>query len=462
MTQTPPIRRGSINSGSWSLLKAAKYVGVIIGTAILISILIFIFYPDPFINTFLKPRITKAFTEAFPAYSIQLGGMHYQVWKNRLSCDSIVLKTSDSSFTCSVASFSVSGFRWLTVLLHSDVTPNTLTSSIIEAQTFVLKFCHSQNELRCGMLHVSVPDSEMVMDSIKYYCLLDDEQFFEKSPLRQTRYRFDIPHATVTGLDCLAMLQDNTYNARSVSMRNVFVDILLNKDKPFDETVSHPLMPNEILSSMKQIVAVDSVTIINGGFNYCERFAVRATPGVISFKNLNVLVRGIANHTVEPDTMFLQAKGLFMNSGTMELFAAIPLTSKDLSLRYSGSLTRMDATELNTFIEPSEHQRIKSGTLQSATFHINVDAGNASGTLRVVYKDLSVAILNKNTGSEKGFFDRIASAFGKAFVIRGSNQPDGEGVVKTGEILYTKKTGDFFVEFLWFALRSGIGNIVGF
>ncbi len=102
----------------------------------------------------------------------------------------------------------------------------------------------------------------------------------------------------------------------------------------------------------------------------------------------------------------------------MKLHMAIPLASKDFSLRYSGSLSTMDVTELNSFIEPGEHQRIKSGILQSASFNINVNSGHASGTLRVVYKDVTIAVLNKNTGSEKGIFNRIVSFFGKVFVIR--------------------------------------------
>lgn len=462
MIQLPQIKDESFNWRKLTWLKVAKYVGFFIGIVILICVLIFIFFPDPIINTFFKDRITKSFNDSYPAYSLQLGDMHYNVWKNRLACDSITLKTSDSTFTCSVASLSVSGIGWVKVLLQKDITPNILTSSAIDAQKIVLSFHQPQNELRFGMLHISVPDSLLTADSIKYYSLINDEQFFAKSKFRQTRFRFDIPKIKIMGLDCLALIRGNIYSARSINIYDVFADILVNMDKPYDKNSRNPQMPNEVLSSMKEIVKVDSLKITNGRLKYSERFAVRATPGVITFDKVNVSGSGIANLSTAPDTARIHANGIFMNSGIMKMNMEIPLTSKNFSLRYSGSLSKMDVTRLNAFIEPGEHHRIKSGTIHSAEYKINVNSGYANGTLRVLYKDLTIAILNKETGSEKGIFNRIISFFGKVFVIRGTNMPDEKGSMKIGEIKYTRNPQDYFLQFVWFALRSGVADVVGF
>ncbi len=451
--------------GNWrklSLLKLFKNAIIIIGTVVLICLLIFIFFPDPFINSFFKGRIDKVISEAYPAYSIKLSDLHYNFWKNRLGCDSLMLKTKDSSFSCSVNTFSVSGIGWMKILLQRDSTTNTLANSEIDAQKIIIKFHKSQNELRFGMVHISVPDSEMTADSVRYFSLTGDEHFFKKSQFRQTRFRFDIPHIKIIGVNYFALLKENIYNARSINIQGVFVDILVNMDKPYDMNSPNPQMPNEFLSSMKEIVKVDSLNIINGRLKYCERFAVGAKPGEITFNKMKISIRGIANHTAYPDTAIINGEGLFMNSSIMKLYMAIPLTTKVFSLRYSGSLNTMDVTKLNSFIEAGEHQRIKSGVLQSAAFNINVNSGNASGTLRVVYKDLTIAVLNKETGSEKGIFNRIISLFGKVFVIRRTNMPDEKGLMKIGEINYTRNPMDYFLQYVWFALRGSIADVVGF
>ena len=160
--------------------------------------------------------------------------------------------------------------------------------------------------------------------------------------------------------------------------------------------------------------------------------------------------------------MIIRGEGILMNSTKIKLHMAIPLNSKEFSLQYSGSAGRMEVTELNSFIEPGEHQRIKTGILESASFNINVNSGHASGTLRAEYHDLIIDVINKNTGSDKGFFDKVSSLFSKIFVVRGSNLPDKDGSIKIGEIKYTRNPEDYFFQFIWFAVRNGIADVVGF
>jgi hypothetical protein len=459
--KTSPTKNAFLNRKKLSLWKITKYLGFVFGTLILICLLVFILFTDPLINKFLKVPITNAFTEAYPEYSLQLGEMHYDIWKNRLGSDSIILKRNDSTFTSSAVSFSVSGISWMKILWQRGITLNNLTRTVIDAQNIILSFHKSQEGLKFGMLHISVPNSELTADSIKYFPLINDEQFFAKSKFKQTRFRFDIPQINISGLDYLALLKGNTYKARSINVKDVSADILVNMDSPDDSNSTNPLMPNEALLSMKEIVKVDSLKIINGQLKYCEKFTVGGTPGVITFNKVNVSISGIANHSDNPDTSIIHANGIFMDSGTMKLFVEIPLNSKDFNLRYSGSLDTMDVTKLNTFIEPAEHQRIKSGTIHSAEYKINVNSGYASGMLQVEYEDLSIALLDKKTGSEKGVFNQILSIIGKAFVIRGNNVPDEKGKMKIGEIKYTRDPKDTFLQFLWYALRGGVSDVVG-
>jgi hypothetical protein len=125
-------------------------------------------------------------------------------------------------------------------------------------------------------------------------------------------------------------------------------------------------------------------------------------------------------------------------------------------------LRRMDLSALNAFLEKAEQMRIKSGHLQEATFEINVALGRASGNVRAVYKDLTLAAINRQTGSEKGFLDGLASYVANTYKIRGTNVPDESGMIEIGNVKYLRQRGDPFFRFAWFALRSGVGDVVGF
>jgi hypothetical protein len=151
-----------------------------------------------------------------------------------------------------------------------------------------------------------------------------------------------------------------------------------------------------------------------------------------------------------------------MKASTMKILMVIPVASPEISFRYSGSLDLMDLTRLNSFLEVGESLRIKSGIVQNATFDVNVTEGRASGTVRVMYRDLTIAFRNSRTGSERGAYDRIISYIAKATRIRGTNMPDKSGSIKIGEVNYTRKPDDTFLQLVWFSLRSGVGDVVGF
>ena len=462
MKSTLHIENDKFNWRKISPRKFVKTISIIVGTIFLVSILILVLFRDSFINSILKSKIINAFTNAYPEYSLQVGEMHYSVWNNRLECDSIMLNTKDPNLTCSLDSFSVSGINWIKILFQSDFNPTILSSSVIDGQNIVFNFLKSQEELRLGKLHISVMDSVIISDSIKYHPSINDVQFFANSQFRKTRSLLDISQIKIVGFDFLSFLKEDAYSARKIIIHEVFADVLLNKDKPKDENEPNPLMPNEILSSIKKIINIDSLEITNGRLKYSERFEINAIPGVITFNKFNILVSGISNQTAKPETTIILANGLFMNTAPMKVFMAIPLTSKKFSLRYSGTVGKMDVSKLNVFLEPVENRHIQSGIIQSAYYSINVNSGKASGNLRVAYTDLSLAISNKDFGFDLGLFNHISNFIGDMFIIRTTNIPDENGSMKIGEINYTRNPGEYFFQYLWLSLRSGVADVVGF
>ena len=442
--------------------KIVSYAGCAAGAIGLVCLLVLLLFPDQFVNRFIKPRISRAFTEAYPAYSIHIAGMNYSFLKNRFGFDSVVLSASDGKFSGNIGPFSMSGISWLHLLWGGSIRPENFAGAVVDAQDIVLNFLQSQYEMRCRLLRVSVPDSEIVVDSLKLHPVGDDEQSFAGSKFRKTRFRLVVPHANAGGFACLNLLQGKMCRTRIVQIHDAFLDVLVNKDKPGSKATSITLMPNEILFALKEILQIDSLSIINGRLNYGERFAVGAEPALITFDSMQVLAKGITKPDGSGAASVIQAQANFMKAGMLNVFMSIPSASPVFSFQYSGSVSRMDLSALNSFLETAEQIRITTGVLQEATFKINVVSGCASGKVRAVYEDLNFAVIDKYTGSAKGFSDGIASFMANTFKIRGTNVPDKSDSLKIGEVNYMRKRDDPFFGFVWFALRSGVGDVIGF
>ena len=155
------INHGPADRSKLSTRKVAAYAGLAVGALVLVCAVVFLFFPDTYINGYLKKQIIKAFTRAYPAYSIRIAGVHYNLWENRIGCDSIALTSNDSTFSCSIAKFSLSGIGWVPILWRGEIASKDLNGSVADVREMVLSFRQSQYELRCGRMRVSVPDSEI-------------------------------------------------------------------------------------------------------------------------------------------------------------------------------------------------------------------------------------------------------------------------------------------------------------
>jgi hypothetical protein len=120
----------------------------------------------------------------------------------------------------------------------------------------------------------------------------------------------------------------------------------------------------------------------------------------------------------------------------------------------------MDLTRLDAFLDISEHTRIKSGTVQEAAFEIDVAGGEARGHVSAIYQDLEIAVLDTQTGSEKGLGNRVSSFLANILKIRNANAAPGSSPRKDGAVEYVRKVDDEFMQFVWFALRSGVLDII--
>lgn len=446
-----------------SPLRIVFYVGAAVAAFIVVCVVAVLLFPGPVANRFIRPRITEAFAKAFPKYSIRVADMSFNIFKSRVGVDSVDLSAVDGSFSTSMGPLSVSGIRWTHLLRGGKITLKDFASAVADAQDIELNFPSSQYVMRCDRLGISVADSEMVVEAMALNPSGNDAQFFAASQVRRARFRLVAPRVQVMGLPCLELLQGKKYRARSAEIHDAFLDILINKDKPFIyDPSSPPLMPNEILASIKGTLQVDSLHVVNGSLKYCERYALHAEPAVLTFDSAQVLVLGIANKGDRDARIIVDAQAKFLKAATMKVSMSVPVMSADCSFKYSGSLSGMDISALNEWLERAEQIRIKKGVLQTASFEITVASGRASGGVRAVYRDLSIAVINKDTGSERGFSDRIASFIARAFKIRGTNVPEESGSLKIGEVKYTRQPDEYFMEFAWFGLRSGIGDVVGF
>ena len=434
------------------------YVGASIGAVVFaVSVLIFTFR-GAILNGYGKGKIERAFAKAHPGFALRIGELDYSVGADRLIAQSVTLRATNT--TLKIGRISLTGVHWAQAIWGTSALADVLAKASLDAANINVEFPQAHYGIRCTRLRASVPGSELIAEGTELQPLVGDEAFFAAHAYRTTRFHVVVPECKVLGLAYRELLQGKSYRARSVHFSRPTFDALVNRDQPVEPFVKSPLMVHQALAAIRQPLQIDSLNITNGHLTYCERVVAGAAPGVLTFSAVNMSVAGIANRGATTAAIQLRGQGDLMNAGTLKVLMTIPVTSPDFSLRYSGSLSAMDLTRLDAFLDIAERTRITSGSAQEAAFDIEVTAGQARGHVRGIYKDLEIAVLDKQTDTEKGLGNRVASFLANVLKVRNSNVPDASGSMKEGAVNYTRKPDEEFLQFAWFALRTGVLDVI--
>jgi hypothetical protein len=441
-----------------SLLRISAYVGVAFGAVGLLIVVLALIFGRALLNGYAKQKAEQAFAKAHPEYALRIGELSYAAGANKLVAQSIALSSTNTSVT--IGQVSLTDVRWVRLLVGTASLEDILVKSRLDVTNLHMEFPQASYQIHCTRLHASMPDSELRAEGIDLQTLAGDEPFFAERAFRRPRFHVVVPECRIFGLGYGDILNGRSYRAQSVHFSGPSIETLINRDKPRKPFVKSPPMLHEALALIRKPLEVGSLTITNAHVRYCERYAVGADPAVLTFGAASLSALGVANRGDASVAIQLQAQGDLMNAGTLKVVMSIPINSPDFSLRYSGSLGAMDLTRLDAFLDIAEHTRIKSGKVHQAAFEIDVTASHARGRVHAIYRDLEMAVLDKRTGDEEGIDNRVASFFLNVFKIRNANGISQSGVMKEGEVEYMRRSRDTFLGFVWFALRTGVLDVI--
>jgi hypothetical protein len=298
-----------------------------------------------------------------------------------------------------------------------------------------------------------VPGSELIAEGTELRATVGDAAFFAAQDFRTTRFHVLVPECKVSGLAYGEVLEGKSYRAHSVQCSSPTLEALVNRDKPTALLLGSRLMVNEALAAIPLPLQIDNLSISNGHLRYCD-------PGVLTISSVDMSADGIANRGDASAAILVRAQGRLMDAATLKVVMSIAIAPKDFSFHYAGSLSAMDLTNLDAFLDTAEHIRIKSGATQQAAFEVDVVAGQAHGHVLAIYTNLQIALLDSQNGSEKGIENYFTSFLANMLKIRNANVPGAPGSMKEGQINYARKPEDVFQQYAWFALRTGVLDVI--
>lgn len=193
---------------------------------------------------------------------------------------------------------------------------------------------------------------------------------------------------------------------------------------------------------------------------YEELSAEGLNPGKITITGITGRAKGLTNipsGNGEKTCYTLDADGYLMGKGNVKAHFRLPVDSLDTHFEITGSLGKMDLTELNRMILPLANIEVKSGICNGLKFAVSANSVKSHVDMTFLYDDLKVELFKEK--KKKGLVKRgFLSGVVNSVAVRTRNP--NRNKVRTGEGSFERDPYKSQFNYLWKSLFPGIKNTV--
>lgn len=312
-------------------------------------------------------------------------------------------------------------------------------------------------EVSVKQLDLSSSDKSVNIQSFQLTPRLDKEQFAKQKPHEVDRITIDVKNIDWKDVAFDSLNYAKGFFARHVNLNKPDIDIYRDKRPPFPAN-NNPPLPREMITQIPISLNIDSLSLADGNIRYSELQPKAQEEGFIEFANLSATLKQLTN--IEENWANGKTPSLNVKADVMEraqLSAQFSFSMDSNNQHITGSLEPMDMKVLNKAIQPMAFVRIDDGRILGLNFDMNLTKERASGNLTLLYEDLKISLLDRESNKET-FGNKVTSLLANTFKVKSKNTGDDPRV---GKIEFERDKTKSVFNYWWKSLLSGLKSSIG-
>lgn len=340
--------------------------------------------------------------------------------------------------------------------LHSGTSIKNLISSSnwsLSADGFSLMTEDKRYKMNVGAFDINNGNSSMRIKNFSMIPMFTEAAFSKSLKHQEDLYNLEFKNIVLAGIDTRKLVTQKRLEAETATLQPV-LKIYRDRTVAPDSSSKIGNYPHQLLQKIKVPFAVKKIFVKNGYVSYKEKGDLSKKTGTVFFKNINGTISNITNIKElisKNNTLTLDANTSFMGLSQLHSVWKLTLNSSNGGFEVSGEAGAFNAPDINSMIEPLGMASIKTGKVNKLTFNLRGTDYMARGSSVLLYEDLKVELLKKDSGDikKKGLMSLLTNA-----LIKDANPQNG--TVRTGDINYQRDIYKSFFNLLWKSIFSGI------
>jgi hypothetical protein len=361
-------------------------------------------------------------------------------------------KPQDAPFTLTNVKFNAADIQ----KLNSGTSIKNLISSSnwkLSADGFSFMSADKRYKMNVGAFDMDNGSSSMRIKNFSVTPMLTEAAFSKSLVRQEDLYSLDFKNIVLAGIDTRLLVTQKRLEAETATLQptlKIYRDRLVRPDS----SSKVGKYPQQLLQKIKIPFSIKKVLVKDGMVTYKERSDLSGKAGTVFFKNINGTIANVTNIKElisKNNTLTLDANANFMGVSQLHSVWKLQLNSPNGAFEVSGEAGAFNAPDINPMIEALGMASIKSGKVNKLTFNLKGTDYMTKGTSTLLYEDLKVELLKKDSGDlkKKNLMSLLTNA-----LIKDANPKNG--TVRTGEISYQRDITKSFFNLLWKSIFSGI------
>ena len=289
--------------------------------------------------------------------------------------------------------------------------------------------------------------------------VLGENAFANKLPVQKDRFNFSFHNILFTGID-LNKLADEYLFAETLTIGNSSFYIYRDTGKPRDKKNRIGHYPHQTLKDLSFHFNIQKIIIPASFVEYKERNNITRESGKVQFYGVNALISNFTNDNARNgNIMTAQINSRFLNKTPFTSTWTFYLSGANGRFDVTGKLGPIDAQQLNELTEPMGPATIKQGQLDGMDFTLSGSDHWMRGKIKLLYKDLKVALREKDKGAKKTDKKFLSTLL--ANIIIKNDNPKGNDDARIAEVLLNRDANRSMFSLCWKTLFKGIKETVG-
>jgi len=283
--------------------------------------------------------------------------------------------------------------------------------------------------------------------------------FTARNQFETDRFEGKFSQLSFYGFSAADFIKKGNLTSSYIEIGEVKLNVFRDKRKEFRH-IEKPTF-QDLVYNFPGILNIDSIGILSGNVVYSEHAEKATEKGSVGFHEIDAKIYKITNDSIyitKKAYFELNANAFLMGKGKLTVSIKARIFDSQNTFAANGTLSGMEAPELNPILEKNAFITITSGKINEMNFSLSANNIKATGNLNLLYEGLRFEMMNIQTGETTSIVEKVKSLIANTIVLESNPRPGEE--VRQGIIEYERDPEKFLFNYIVKALMSGIKSSI--